>query len=99
MDAALGAASSGPAAGTLARAINRDCGAGHASNRGIAPIVKRVVWDVVVLDVAPDLLFVPVGEGVQLPETEPLIPAELRRARPGARVDPANPRNPAADLA
>ena len=84
VDAALGAVGPGPAARALARALERDRGAGHASDRGIALIVKRVVGHVVVLDVAPDLLLVPVGQGVQLPEAEPLVPTELGRV--GARV-------------
>ncbi len=78
------------------RALERDRRAGHASDRRIALVVKRVVGHVVVLDVVPDLLFVPVGQRVELPEPEPLVPAELGRVGASLRVDPADSRDPAA---
>ena len=60
--------------------------------------MKRVVGHVVVLYVVPDSLVIPVGERVQLPEAEPVVPAELRSAwlgspsRPGERPTPSSQR-------
>src|SRR5204862_4711712 len=69
--------------------------AGHASDRRIALVVKWVVGHVVVLDVVPDSLVVPVRQRVQLPEPETLVPAELGCVCPGLRIDPADSRDPA----
>ena len=79
-------------------ALARASGAGHAADRRVALVVQRVVGDLMVPDVVPDSLVVPVGERVQLPEAEALVPAELRAALgAGRRVDPADARDPAVD--
>src|SRR5262245_30802643 len=83
INAALAPVGSGPAAGTFAFALTGLRGAGHAPDRRVALVVKWVVRHVMLLDVVPDSLVVPVRERVQLPEPEPLVPAELGCRRPG----------------
>src|SRR6266508_6213390 len=77
VEAALGLLGARPAAsaGVLARC--RLPGAVGAADRGIALIVERVVGDVVLADVVPDLLLRPVGERVEFPQAEALVPGEL----------------------
>ena len=43
-------------------------GARGAADRSVALIVQRVVWEVVLVDVAPEVLLVPVGQRVELPD-------------------------------
>src|SRR4029077_9370975 len=66
-----------------------------AADRRVAAIVERVVREVVLTDVVPDVALGPVGERAQLPEVKPLVPAELRRLGTGAGVRPADAGDPA----
>src|SRR6266508_4123060 len=97
VEAALGLLGARPAASPGVLARGRLPGAVGAADRGIALIVERVVGDVVVADVVPDLLLGPVGKWVQLPEPEALVPAELRRLRASLGVGAPDPRDPAVD--
>src|SRR5204863_10118893 len=73
-------------------------GAVGAADRAVAAIVKVVVGDVVLDDVAPDVLLGPVGQRVGLPELVLLVPLELRRGRAHRRLLAAQPRDPAIHL-
>src|SRR5262249_53740327 len=81
---ALGLVEACPPAGPGILARRRLAGAVGAADRGIALIVQLVVGDVVLVDVGPVLLLRPVGQRVELPEPEALVPRELRRL--GARL-------------
>src|SRR2546426_6190692 len=85
----------GPAAGPGVLAVSGLRGAGNAPDRRIALVVKWVIGHMVVLDVVPDSLIVPVRQRVELPEPEPLVPTEFGRGCSGLRIDPADSRNPA----
>src|SRR5947209_14196510 len=70
-------------------------GAGRASDRGIALIVERVVWQIVLVDVAPEVLLGPVRQRVDLPQAARIVALELGRVRSGRGLlapDPADPR-------
>src|SRR5947207_7976470 len=67
IQAALRPVAAGPASGTRVVARGGLGGAGHASDRRIALVVKWVIEHAVLLDVTPDFLFIPVRERVQLP--------------------------------
>src|SRR5215203_1793938 len=94
MQPALGLVEAGPAAGAIILAGARLPGAVGAADRGVALIVERVVGDVVLREVGPNLLLRPVGERVQLPEPEALVPGELRRLSAGLGIRAANARDP-----
>ena len=66
-----------------------------AADRRVAVIVERVVREVVLTDVVPDVALGPVRERVQLPEVEALVPAELRRLGAAAGVLAADAGDPA----
>src|ERR1700751_2248147 len=74
MDPALGLVGPGPAAA----AAGAGGGAGRASDRCVALVVQGVVGQVVLEDVAPDVLLRPVGERVELPDAPALVSLQLR---------------------
>src|SRR6188508_1970242 len=69
-------------------------GAGDAADRTISGLVQRVVGNLVHLDVGPDLLLVPVGERVELPDTVALRPLELRGLGAARRLIAPDARDP-----
>src|ERR671931_1807125 len=73
-------------------------GAVRAADRGVAAIVELVVGDVVLDDVAPDVLLGPVRQRVGLPELVLLVPLELRGPRSHRRLLAAKPGDPAVDV-
>src|SRR6266487_524128 len=84
----------GPAAGALLFVGRGRPGAGDAADRAVAGLVQRVVRDLVDLDVGPDALLVPVGEGVELPDAVAVRPLQLRGRRPARRLVAADARDP-----
>src|SRR4029079_309081 len=68
-----------------------------AADRRVAAVVQRVVRNAVLADVVPDVALRPVGQRVQLPQPEALVPGELRGALAVARVTAADAGNPAVD--
>src|ERR1051326_9194984 len=94
MDAALELVGAGPAAGALLLLRSRRPGAGDAADRAVADLVQRVVRDLVDVDVRPDALLVPVGEGMQLPDAVALGPLNLRGLRTARRLIAADARDP-----
>src|SRR3712207_6763703 len=49
-----------------------------APDRGVTPVVERVVRQLVLVDVGPDLGVAPVSEGIRLPEAVALVVGQLR---------------------
>src|SRR5436305_5848861 len=80
IDPALGLFEPRPAAIAGRTAHTDRLGAVGATDRGVALIVERVIREVVLMDVVPDVAFGPVRERVELPELKALVPAELRSA-------------------
>ena len=97
VDPALGLFETRPAAGARRAARPDRLGAVGAADRGVALIVQRVVREVVLMDVVPDVALGPVRERVQLPEPEALVPAELRGLGATAGVLAADAGDPAVD--
>src|SRR5918994_4263295 len=97
VQSALGLLEPGPAARPGVLADGRLPGAVGAADRRVALVVQRVVGDVVLVDVGPDLLLRPIGEWVQLPEPEAPVPAELRRPSARLGVRAANAGDPQID--
>src|SRR3954452_16004442 len=95
VDPALGLCGARPAAVAQVAARPDRLRAVGAADRRIAAIVERVVREVVLTDVVPDVALGPIGERVQLPEVEALVPAELRRLGTAAGVCPADAGGPA----
>src|SRR5262249_15006751 len=58
----------------------------RAADRRVAAVVELVVGQAALANVVPAALVVPVGERVRLPELVRLVPADLRRVRPGRRL-------------
>src|SRR5438105_15704545 len=83
VDTALELVRAGPAARTLVLARPDGARAGNAPDGRIAPIVERVVRDLVDVDVGVDALGVPVGERLDLPDPVALAPLHLLRAGAG----------------
>ena len=69
----------------------------RAADRLVALIVQRVVRQVVLEDVAPEVLVGPVGERVQLPDAALLVLLELGRAGPRRRLLAADAGDPGID--
>src|SRR6185436_19673726 len=78
VDPALGLFEARPAAVARAAALLDRFGAVGAADRRVAAIVERVVREVVLMDVVPDVALGPVRKRVELPELEALVPTELR---------------------
>src|ERR1700754_4429148 len=95
IDAALGLGDAGPEA--VAKVADRAhrLRAMRAADRGVAAIVKRVVRKTVLMYVVPDVALGPIGERVQLPEAEFLVPGELGSPGPAAGIRPADAGDPA----
>src|ERR1035437_3040524 len=70
--------------------------AGDATDRWVALVVQRVVRDLVDLEVGPDSLLAPVGEGMDAPETVALRPLDLLQPGPARRLVATNARDPGA---
>src|SRR5258707_292157 len=58
----------------------------HAADRGIPLIVQRIVRQIVIVDVAPEILLGPVGERFDLPDAAPLVALQLRGLGAGVRL-------------
>src|SRR5882757_6120551 len=95
VDAALGLGDAGPAAVAKVAARAHRLRAVRAADRGVAAIVERVVREAVLMDVVPDVSLGPVGQRVQLPEAELLVPGELRGPGSGAGIRSADAGDPA----
>src|SRR5690242_17150645 len=81
VDAALELVRAGPATGAVVVAGgNRAC-ARNTADRWVAPIVQRVVGNLVDVDVRLDALGVPVDDGLHLPHAVALRPLDLLRIR------------------
>src|SRR4051794_8329018 len=81
----------GPAA---ASTVGRKRAVG-AADRLVAAIVKRVVRQLVLVDVGPHLRLAPVGERVGLPQAVALVERELRREAPRVGLRAAQAGHPA----
>src|SRR5579871_3127782 len=93
VQAALGLVEAGPATfATLAGPR-----AGRAADRGVAPVVQRVIRQVVGEDVAPEVLLGPVRQRVDLPDPALLVAFDLRRGGSGRRLLAANAGDPGID--
>src|ERR1035441_8913750 len=73
--------------------------AGSAADRGVALIVQWMVGEIVLEDVAPQILLGPVGEGTHLPDPPALVAFELGRLSAGRTLFAAQPRDPGIDVA
>src|SRR5436190_16959047 len=94
VDAALGLVLSCPAAiAAFAR-----LGAGGAPNRCITAVVERVVWEVVAVDVVPQVPLGPVRERVDLPDPALGVLLQLWRRSPGGRLLAADPSDPGVNV-
>src|SRR5262249_12037790 len=65
-----------PAAVAAALTWRERARAGRAANRGIAPVVQRVVGNAPLADVVPDLVLGPLGERVEL-DDRPVVVVDL----------------------
>src|SRR4051812_36800231 len=95
VQAALGLRARRPAAlaaGAGLRAV-------RAADRGVAAVVELVVGQVVLPDVVPAALAVPVGERSGLPELVRLVPAHLRGGRARRRLVAPDTRDPGVETA
>src|SRR6478736_685478 len=99
VDPALGLRGADPAPGAGVAARAHRLGAVGAADRRVAAVVQRVVGDPMLPDVVPDVALGPIGERVQLPEAEPLVPGELRRRRAVRGVPAADAGDPRLDRA
>src|SRR5438105_4125251 len=79
VDTALELVRAGPAARTLVLARPDGARAGNAPDGRIAPIVQRVVRNLVDVDVGVDALGVPVGERLDLENAVAIAPLDLLR--------------------
>src|SRR5438105_9551166 len=77
VDAALQLVRAGPASRALVLAAGDGACTGNAADRGIALIVKRVVRNLVDIDVGLDALRVPVDDRLHLPDAVALGPLDL----------------------
>src|SRR5947209_19243888 len=77
MDPALRLVLPGPAA----RPATAGKRARSAPDGLVPPIVQGVIRQVVLVDIAPDVLLAPVGDRVDLPDPPPLVALELTRGR------------------
>src|SRR5215472_10581497 len=77
MKAAFGLLCAGPpsGAGIFTRA-HGPC-AMRAADTGVIEVMQRIVWNVVGVDVIPDILRSPIGDWVDLDEPEFAIPFDL----------------------
>src|SRR5215208_5100067 len=60
--------------------------AGSASDRLVAPVVKRMVGKIVVVHVIPHVLVLPFREGIELPDAARLVPFDLLGVRARGRL-------------
>src|SRR5204863_8462649 len=86
VDAALELVRAGPTTGALVVAGSDRARARDAADRRIAPVVQRVVRDLVHVDVGLDALRVPVEERLHLPDAVALRPLDLLRIRARERL-------------
>jgi len=89
MQAALGLGKPGPASGALVFAQTNRASAMRAANTGKILIMKRVVRNVVLDQVTPDLSRTPVRDWVDLDETKRLVPCDFRAGGARGRLIPA----------
>src|SRR5436305_13717426 len=82
MQAAFGPVLSGPSSLTAGARL----GARDAADRVVAPVVQRVVRQLVLGDVPPHIAVAPVRQRVDLPAAVGLVPLELGGAGAGARL-------------
>src|ERR1700729_1617853 len=94
VDAAPGLVQAGPASLTaVARA-----GARLAPDRPVALVVQRVVGQVALEDIAPQVLLAPVGQRVDLPDPAAVVVLELAGAGAGRSLLATDPRYPRVDV-
>src|SRR6185295_19964807 len=86
MQAAFGLSESGPAAGARIFADLNWTSAMRAANAGVVTIMQRVVRHVVLMHVVPHHLRAPIGDGIDLVETEFIVPFHLAGASPVRRL-------------
>src|SRR4051794_24804134 len=60
--------------------------AGSAADRLVAPVVKRMVREIVLVDVRPDVAAGPRGERVELPDAASLVPLDRLGVGSGGRL-------------
>src|SRR3954469_9146387 len=68
-----------------------------AADRLVAAVVERVIRQIVLVDVGPDLRLAPVRERVDLPQPVQLVVAELRREAAALRLLAAEAGDPGVD--
>src|SRR4051794_10806474 len=95
VDPALGLCDARPAAIARRAARPNRLRAVRAADRRVAVIMERVVREVVLTDVVPDVALGPVRDWIQLPKIEFLVPAELRSFGSGGGVSAADASDPA----
>src|SRR5208337_3340720 len=94
MQPALGLGLSRPPTRAFVLSIDHGLGTGPAANRGIPPIVQRVVGDAIGHDEGPDVAASPVQQGVDLHEAELGVPAYHLRLRSVRRLVCPDRRDP-----
>src|SRR5271157_5782944 len=94
MQPALGLGLSRPPTRAFVLSIDHGLGTGPAANRGIPPIVQRVVGDAIGHDEGPNVAAGPVQEGVDLHEAELGVPANHLRLRSIRRLVCPDRRDP-----
>src|SRR5262245_10811038 len=88
-----------PAAGARVLAWHHLARAVRASDRRVVPVVQRVVGNLVLANVGPDVVEAPVRQRVRLHESELLVPLDLLRVRPRGGLVAADAGDPGVDLA
>src|SRR2546423_2490281 len=94
VNAAFELLGAGPPARSLALPRLHGPRARDAPDRRVPGVVKRVVRDLVDVDVGLDALRVPVDERLDLPDAVPLAPLDASRAGPGGRLLAADAGDP-----
>src|SRR5215217_148839 len=94
MDAAFELVRAGPAPRALLLVETGRARARNAADRTVSNVVQRVVGNLVDLDVRPDPLLVPVGEGMDLPDAVAVGPLHLGRIGAAGRLVSADAGDP-----
>lgn len=97
--AALGLGRSRPSTGSGVFSGAHGASAMSATNAGIFAVVQRVVWRVMLADVLPYLLGIPVGEGVNFHQTKFFIPFNFAGAGTGSGLIAADAGDPGPQFA
>ena len=99
MQSALGFGETRPTTGARIFTGTDSARAMRAADAWIILIVQFIVWDVVVVDVAPDLLGSPVHDRIDFHEIELRVPLNSVRTGSGGGLVAANTGNPSVQLA